>query len=490
MKSSSKPRIRLPKAFIGALTLSLSAMGCGQLYQISVQSRLEGLQIGIGGGSTTTIRNLKPALAVRGMGCLNCHANIQGNVVSDFGYGNSFYMEQENSKFSQGSKIFTQSFYSPFSMQSIEQLSGALIVPQAGVPQSLARSSNQQLTDFLSDSSMPNYFNQNNGTGSWYTYFNLGTAPSTLSLDQAVSHSLLTGAQNVYIGAPSVSQILAIAPNPMAVAPWVQVSANEPGAGSSISGLTTASGSSGSYITNSGTIQCSGLDVVINGTLLLNHATFLAESGGCKLYVTGSVFIEGPIQYDSSAAKEDPSQNLQISSATSIIMGVGLNGNAYTSGTPGQMNSQDKGPNPLHIRLIDDARNPLFRIAQNPSDYSNWANSVYAEANNVGANLIQDASIIPAILPSGVQTATANSGQIRLSIQFQHLLLNAPVVHSRYLGALSGVIVSELADMALGQFNFSYDSVFSNAQVSILPALGADIVCVTNSGGKCSPVMQ
>jgi len=100
------------------------------------------------------------------------------------------------------------------------------------------------------------------------------------------------------------------------------------------------------YITNTAAVQCSGKDVVIDGTLLLNNLQIYAEQGGCRMYVTGSVFIEGPITYLSSGAAADPTQNLQISSATSIIMGVGLAGKSYLSGNYGKLNDPDKGPDP------------------------------------------------------------------------------------------------------------------------------------------------
>lgn len=37
------------------------------------------------------LSDFEPALAVRGMGCIQCHANIKSNIVTDFGYGNDYY---------------------------------------------------------------------------------------------------------------------------------------------------------------------------------------------------------------------------------------------------------------------------------------------------------------------------------------------------------------------------------------------------------------
>lgn len=36
-------------------------------------------------------KTLKPALAVRGIGCFTCHANINASIITDAGFGNAFY---------------------------------------------------------------------------------------------------------------------------------------------------------------------------------------------------------------------------------------------------------------------------------------------------------------------------------------------------------------------------------------------------------------
>src|SRR5438128_1755351 len=40
----------------------------------------------------TTIRSFKPALAVRANSCVMCHAKIDGNMITDFGYGDPYFM--------------------------------------------------------------------------------------------------------------------------------------------------------------------------------------------------------------------------------------------------------------------------------------------------------------------------------------------------------------------------------------------------------------
>jgi hypothetical protein len=40
------------------------------------------------------IQSLKPALAIRGMGCIQCHAKVDSNIITDFGYGSAYYFNK------------------------------------------------------------------------------------------------------------------------------------------------------------------------------------------------------------------------------------------------------------------------------------------------------------------------------------------------------------------------------------------------------------
>ncbi len=54
-------------------------------------------------------------------------------------------------------------------------------------------------------------------------------------------------------------------------------------------------------------------------------------------------------------------------------------------------------------------------------------------------------------------------------VSFERLLINAPIVHSRYVGDFKGTVIAEHATMALGAFVFKFDPVFS--EVPVLPFL-------------------
>lgn len=191
-------------------------------------------------------------------------------------------------------------------------------------------------------------------------------------------------------------------------------------------------GSGGSsYVINdeSTELKCATSNIVIKGTLYLRNLKVDA-SGGCKLYVGGSVFIEDAITYGSG-----PDQNLQITSANGIFLGL-------NTGT-------------LNRRLIEDARG-----AQISGDrtYASRAEQAMAEARAIGS--LRDAKV-------------DNGGSFKV-VPFSGLLLNAPMVHSRYLGVFKGTIIAELALFNLGNFHFEFDPVIN--RVNAFPLLKKPIL--------------
>ena len=424
---------------------------------------------GSGGGTAQSIRHFQPALAVRDMACISCHANIQATTITDFGYGSPWYMNS----FASATDYGGQTHYTANTLQTLENISGQMIVPQTTIPASYI---NQQLasgataltaavnlSDYLQLTSLTNDW------GSWYSYFKQTTPVTNAETANVVpsgSNAKVAAQPLVYIGAPTTDKILALIPGASSTSTFVHaVGAVNAG----VSGLSIASGlSSQNYVINSGTVECAGEDVVINGTLILNNAVISGGNNGCRMYVTGSVFIIGPIQY----AANDSTNNLQITSATSIMMGEGLNGSSVDSNNHALGSS---GESPLHYRLLSDFRsNMLLRVASTSAAYKSYATGIFNEANNIGVNLLQDASV-----PGSLPTAKSAAGQVRATLDFQHILLNAPLIHSRYMGTVNGVIISESALFSLGEFAFNYDPIFET--VPVLPALAYDVLCTTAS---------
>jgi hypothetical protein len=440
--------------------------------------------------ATTAVRHLQPALAVRGMACLACHAHIQANVITDFGYGNAWYLGQNVAGWGPGTayagNLSQQSHYDPFTWQSLDEVDGQITIPAGTMPGSAVTASvvgapspspPMDLASFLMLTTTrnidPYWTDTNAATLSFTGSVNPGTDGAGNPLPAVVERN------TVYIGAPTASQILAVAGTSPPAAGTVQaLGQSVPG----LAGIQVVTGKNGTpYLTNAaGTaVECVNRDVVVNGTLFLNQLTVHATQGGCRLYVTGPVFIQGQITYATDAGDAaDATSNLQITSASAILLGVGLTNPSQVSGS---------GPDPLYDRLIGDSRNPLFRGATSSSAYSQWSQAIYQEGTNIGSSLLLDAANVSA--QPGYATASSENGEIRISVPYQHLLLNAPVIHDRYLGQTQGVFIAEIMVASLGEFQFQYDAVFTNAQVSILPALSGDILCVADAASGCNPVV-
>ncbi len=186
----------------------------------------------------------------------------------------------------------------------------------------------------------------------------------------------------------------------------------------------------GAYVTNdpSQPLDCEDADIIVKGPLFLRGLNVEAAKG-CRIYTTGTVFIEDAIAYGLVA-----DQSLQISSSRAIIMGI--------------------NKSRLNNRMLVDYRG----LELSAHNYLELANAVMTDANAVGV----------------MRDAQDDYGGIRASIDYHGLLLNAPIVHSRYLGTIRGTIVAEAALFALGQFHFEFDPVLS--RISVLPLLKKPIL--------------
>jgi hypothetical protein len=423
-----------------------------------------------GGGATIAVHNLKPTLAVRGINCMLCHAQVNSNVISDFGVGDpQFFVGQQGIT---PGLAMTLPWYGNYygTWQLANQINGTVFVPKSTVTDSAFLTSINQsapisLAGLMNLDLGPNYYGgaPNSGTGS------MASIVSPAAGSPAVQETT-----QLYIGAPTVSQLLALTktlPNP--IKPWEPI-----GTGSSIAGIVVQNGTGGTYITNpvaagtvGSTITCHG-DIVIQGTVFLNNVTVNTDGNGCRIMATGSVFIQGPVSYTSTSS----TQNLQISSASAILMGFDVSS--------------------LTFRLAEwypDSQ-PLFRRSQNNGPTNTQINNgVVAEAQVIGA-LLEDPGYVkegsyshppnlnpPAsACPTGSMiTYQANNGGVistdtECKIAFSRILLNAPNIQSRYVGTFSGVAIAEIALFAPGALQFSYDATFST--VPILPLLGSSVL--------------
>ncbi len=368
------------------------------------------------------LRTLQPALAVRGISCLMCHADVRANVITDFGHGNSWYLGGEQASFD-----VTQNWYNNVasSWQSAAQIRGSLVVPNAEVTRAAQSVLGPDYTnlpllkldEFLN---IPYRVNWN-----FIGEPAITISPVTLKVQPEPGKDKVIAKNEIIIRAPTETEILDLAPS-------LRDSNEVSGAirRNSLEELQLVQrlGSEGkNYTTNQADIpfQCANADIIVKGTLYLNNLRVNA-SNGCRLYVSGTVFIEGPITYTG----EGPNHNIQISSANAIVMGISVSR--------------------LQDRLISDHRGLQITGEKN---YSERARQTMSEASNI--RVLMDAQ-------------DDYSGG-RASFDYNGILLNAPLVHSRYLGQIHGTIIAEAALFALGQFHFDFDDVFT--RVDVLPLL-------------------
>ncbi len=395
------------------------------------------------------LRTIKPVLAVRGMGCLMCHAQIQSNVITDFGAGDDVVFmggpqPVNNHRFFtdvSGDNVHSRWYTNLYNSWQTATIKGSVYVPNVNVPlntlsslQPVTTPGGTQIPSPLWPAPYPatgiplaallttpyvrpsDAWPLNNGTVPFNQPVSFGVTPPQATIAAINSLSQVT------IRAPLASEILSIATQPLQSSGF-----------QAFDGRTAGLNWKTNYITAS-SLTCYG-DVVINGPLFLNTLSVTTDNQGCRLYVTGSVFIQGLITFNGDETLY-PKQNLQISSSRAIVMGVGTS--------------------ELQNRLVTDNRGMWTRNG-------NWSDRA--------AEILADQAAIGRVI---IDATDPGNPVVDPKLNFSHLLLNAPIVESRYLGQLQGVLIAELAQFRLGQFNFIFDPVFGDTP--ILPLLPTDIL--------------
>ncbi len=359
----------------------------------------------IGDRDGGVISRIRPALAVRGSGCIFCHGRVEANVITDFGFGSSYYFGRGT-----GLTELSGSIYGDHAPNwNTTKIWGNIVVPRAPL----------QLAGFASVFSLAQYLRGAVQPPD-------ATTPAPAVLEQT----------SVYIGAPTKARVLQIAGTfPIEHPKWKYL----PSVGTTMDGLELAS--SGAYVRNRSDqiFECKG-DVVVNSILFLDHVRVRTDNGGCRLYVTQSVFIQGAISYEGSS----PYRNLQITSAKAVLMGVGW-GPIHSGGS-----------------IISD-HSLKFRFQQFWTQPGFVTRDQSASTQEKLDSIVNDSLLVPGL----VDAASQPEGRV---VTFERLLVNAPNYQSRYQGEFKGVIISEFALASLGAFAFKFDTVFLHT--AVLPRIG------------------
>ncbi len=367
-------------------------------------------------------QNLEPSLAVRGIGCATCHLQSSSKLITDFGFGNDYFFGKDALNVASASPFVpSYSYYNDHAGASFKTANlKEIIVPNQNLP-----------------------FKPG-------TYL-AATAPvaqrEAITVSQYVkavvpATATVSTKNEIFIGAPSADVIKARTALGTAETAYFKNQDSSP----ALSGLSKL----GTYFTASNLI-CDG-DLVINGTLFLKDLS-LTTNEGCRIMVTGPIFINGKITYVQHVPSSTNNTNLQLVSSTWINLGVGLTNCENDSSYPAAAKAWYR----TNSTAIQDPMTHRLKVYAAKSRLNQQdVNSLRTIQSSIAT--FQDASCRKSI-----------SGEFPREEHFERLLLNAPRVDSRYTGQFTGVIIAETALMGLSSFSFSFDPVFS--RVPVLPLL-------------------
>ena len=376
-------------------------------------------------GINSTIQKYEPAVAVRASGCLTCHAEIASNYITDFGYGSPYFFANPADKNKAG--IFNGHIYGDFIAYPgktgwlTANFQNKIIIPEAPINFSLEEAAGNTLTDRSS-------YREALKAKSLAEYL------KSLETQKEKPAQVLEKKQ-VYIGAPDAATLEAgfrIASNDKVDFKYIK---NDPNTSHEVQGIEP--GKDKKFYTNSGTVICDG-DLFIRGMLFLDNP-FISTKTGCRIYATGPVFIQGRITFNDSESKAGKS-NLQIVSSEAIFLGIGRE----KCGT-------DAKTDPMALRLL---KTPAL-----PSIFTRDTRSRNITPQEFMKDLYEKTALVP------VEDSSCHDS----TIGFSRLLLNAPVIQSRYSGIFKGLVIAEYALFWQGKTHFEFDPVFK--EVKILPVL-------------------
>jgi hypothetical protein len=454
----------------------------------------------------TDLLAFKPAIAVKNMGCIMCHASVKGNIVTDMGFSNNqgeFFglgspgsgNEIDTTGFSGGSwggvdKSFGTSYiqgtifipkltFTPSAKSYLESM-----VVSGKSPVSVSNGSGGMSTQTLYKSTVSTTFNTVadyinsawiNRTSS-YLSFLLNWGSGLFAKDPTISPTSLFVREvpSVNISWPAASKITSFLDNPgtFKYYKWDDAGAD----------LTNFGEVPGKYFGNldkSTVMICDG-DIFVDGIVVLNELKIQTNTG-CRIYATKSVFIQAPnssvanrqgIEYQGTST----GANVEISSSKGILMGLGQCPNVSTyyidyATAKGPAYSQKYGMIGYRATYKDYSELGALMIDLIP-DYDKVTDSS-------GNGILYDA----AGPVGGCAPITNSTYANNRKVDFQHLLLNAPRIDSRYTGNFKGIIIGGGGIWSLGSFKYSYDSTFDTSP--ILPFFSPEVFfsvqdCVVN----------
>ncbi len=384
------------------------------------------------------IYQLQPSIAARTPGCISCHLKTSSNFITDFGL--------------KGDKD-----YKDFTFGADQHSSGSPYGDHSGALNT-ALFMNSEAKVYVPNARLPAAIAGETHLDTFKQYFKFRleevNGNEEKIANQYTIHTEVVEKEHIFIGAPTAEELRNRFSLVQGDVKFFKDNQSSP----ALEGIKKE----GAVFQNSGTLKCDG-DLALDGNLLLRNLK-IESADGCRIYVTGSVFIYGAIDY----INKTKDTNLQISSARGIFLGLGdiMAGEEICEGVGGWYYGTFVNPNisretfmanysstfKLRVKTLWTTPFTPLRLGDT---LDNLGDSYLAEIAAVESKVgpLKDVTC----LPDGRE------------VSFERLLLNAPQVQSRYYGAFKGAIIAEYVLMSLSKFNFTFDPVFSSN--SILPMI-------------------
>lgn len=427
--------------------------------------------------SNPDIHYFRPALAIRNTNCIFCHASVEGNVITDLAT-NSGSTDQAQFLGSiagvkgRGDYTFGNNFGWRASVSlTTNFIQGTIYMPRRMIdPRTLSAiipniqtAASTPMTQLLGYPQYP---------GVPATPIYQANIPTNFKTIASYANAVLNYRTSDYLNTikndPGVPKKADVVPD-ASIREILGVSISSPSAddlrtdfmthdtmrfvrtpnGYDLSGLTRVNTSAGFYYANTAGswMECDG-DVFVDGIVYLKDLKLRTKTG-CRIYATHTIFVdETPdtakdrlgITYDDSVSS---TPNLGLMSASAVIMGAGKCSNSSAAGGYGDS---------LILRSHDE------RTDNTPTLSGTGALTDYNQLISGGLQILDTGDC-------------ADASDARRSVAFNHLMINAPVIHSRYTSDIKGVLIAEHMVGSLGHFSYKYDPVFE--AVSIFPVVPA-----------------
>jgi hypothetical protein len=402
-----------------------------------------------------TLNAIKPSLAVRGMSCVTCHSGVASTILTDYGYGNAWFMDAatpDSFYLDRANSAAGANGLATLDLSSASQI----MVPAAPIAAA--------------------------AQGALLSIYNFASAPATLA--QFVAARFAQGGQSqasqvkeiasLTISIPTAARIEALFGNPNAAQVYYPDTQNSP----ALSGL-GYDAAQGTFVVSN--LVCDG-DLYLGAPAVFEGAT-VQSINGCRIYATGSIFVDGPLR--ATPYLGSVNYNIQLMSARSVWMGAGrmLKNGVFcerdASGAPTGWYSSpaatgvncalatsegDPRCDSFYQRAYNILkRNTFSRAFASASDLGGLLNVAALSGQGADGTLALERAGAEAALGYPLYDASCEPGGRGVSLS--RLMVVAPYVNNRYSGNFSGSVIAEAALMSLGAFQYQFDPVFSSASI-------------------------